>query len=167
MKNLIQKIVLFIFICILLFISYTKFILKEDVIKIGGIATFVVLTGSMEPTIQAGEMIVVKEENAYQIGDIVTYREEKDFLVTHRIVKIDGENITTKGDNNNLEDKTIKEGQILGKVIFQSKLCGFIILYLLKPITLILIIFLLVQNTLFQILNEKTIKEVKNTENKK
>lgn len=169
MRNLLKQIILYFFICILIFISYSKFILKNDVIKIFGIATFVVLTGSMEPTIQPGEMIIIKETDNYKSNDIITYREDKNFLVTHRIIRVNEEGIVTKGDNNNIEDKEIKKEQILGKVIFQSKLFGFFILYLLKPITLLLIFILLIKDFIFQSLNKenKKNKEVTNVEGKK
>lgn len=169
MRNLLKQIILYFFICILIFISYSKFILKNDVIKIFGMATFVVLTGSMEPTIQPGEMIIIKETDNYKSNDIITYREDKNFLVTHRIIRVNEEGIVTKGDNNNIEDKEIKKEQILGKVIFQSKLCGFFILYLLKPITLLLIFILLIKDFIFQSLNKgnKKNKEVTNVEGKK
>lgn len=169
MRNLLKQIILYFFICILIFISYSKFILKNDVIKIFGMATFVVLTGSMEPTIQPGEMIIIKETDNYKSNDIITYREDKNFLVTHRIIRVNEEGIVTKGDNNNIEDKEIKKEQILGKVIFQSKLFGFFILYLLKPITLLLIFILLIKDFIFQSLNKenKKNKEVTNVEGKK
>ena len=98
-----------------------------------------------------------------------TSKYNKNFLVTHRIIRVNEEGIVTKGDNNNIEDKEIKKEQILGKVIFQSKLCGFFILYLLKPITLLLIFILIIKDFIFQSLNKenKKNKEVTNVEGKK
>lgn len=56
-------------------------------------------------------------------GDIITYS-ENDYFVTHRIIKKDGKELITKGDNNNEEDKKINESKILGKVIFSSIIIG-------------------------------------------
>lgn len=145
MKETIQKIFLIIIIFILLFTLYSKFILKEELIKLYNTAILVVLTGSMEPTIKSGEMIIIKEQTDYNVDDIVTYKEDRNFFVTHRIINKYENKYETKGDNNNLIDETIDKDQIEGKVIYHSKVCGFFILYLLKPITLIVIIIFIVK----------------------
>lgn len=145
MKQIIQKVFLIIIIFILLFTLYSKFILKEELIKLYNTAILVVLTGSMEPTIKSGEMIIIKEQTDYNIDDIVTYKEDRNFFVTHRIVNKYEDKYETKGDNNNLIDESINKDQIEGKVIYHSKVCGFFILYLLKPITLIVIIIFIVK----------------------
>ena len=145
MKQTIQKIFLIIIIFILLFTLYSKFILKEELIKLYNTAILVVLTGSMEPTIKCGEMIMIKEQTDYNVDDIVTYKEDRNFFVTHRIINKYENKYETKGDNNNLIDETIDKDQIEGKVIYHSKVCGFFILYLLKPITLIVIIIFIVK----------------------
>lgn len=145
MKQTIQKIFLIIIIFILLFTLYSKFILKEEIIKLYNTAILVVLTGSMEPTIKSGEMIIIKEQTDYNVDDIVTYKEDRNFFVTHRIINKYENKYETKGDNNNLIDETIDKDQIEGKVIYHSKVCGFFILYLLKPITLIVIIIFIVK----------------------
>ncbi len=145
MKQIIQKIFLIIIIFILLFTLYSKFILKEELIKLYNTAILVVLTGSMEPTIKSGEMIIIKEQTDYNVDDIVTYKEDRNFFVTHRIINKYEDKYETKGDNNNLIDELIDKDQIEGKVIYHSKVCGFFILYLLKPITLIVIIIFIVK----------------------
>ncbi len=145
MKQIIQKIFLIIIIFILLFTLYSKFILKEELIKLYNTAILVVLTGSMEPTIKSGEMIIIKEQTNYNVDDIVTYKEDRNFFVTHRIINKYENKYETKGDNNNLVDEPIDKDQIEGKVIYHSKVCGFFILYLLKPITLIVIIIFIVK----------------------
>ena len=143
MKQTIQKIFLIIIIFILLFTLYSKFILKEELIKLYNTAILVVLTGSMEPTIKSGEMIIIKEQTDYNVDDIVTYKEDRNFFVTHRIINKYENKYETKGDNNNLIDETIDKDQI--EVIYHSKVCGFFIIYLLKPITLIVIIIFIVK----------------------
>jgi signal peptidase len=69
-----------------------------------------VLSGSMEPTFMTGSIIAVKPvENAATLkkGDIITFKESEDKLITHRIVEVNKSGnqtmYTTKGDNN--EDK--------------------------------------------------------------
>lgn len=169
--NVFQNLILILLILVLIFTLYSKYILKTNLIKINGIAFFVVLTGSMEPEIEAGEMIIIKEYDSYKVGDIVTYSDD-DFFITHRIIQISNENIITKGDNNNIEDHDIILSQIQGKVIFHSKILGFFILYLLKPITILYILICLFKDSfvkLYEInLKDKILKKAKNTnENRK
>ncbi|MBR3697841.1 MAG: hypothetical protein IKM97_06300 [Clostridia bacterium] len=52
------------------------------------IGILIVVTGSMEPSINIKEMIVIKEQKDYKIGDIVTYKDNNNNFVTHRIVNI-------------------------------------------------------------------------------
>ncbi|QKY68984.1 signal peptidase I SipW [Lentibacillus sp. CBA3610] len=70
-----------------------------------------VLSGSMEPNIQTGSIIAVKpggDMTRFQNGDVITYMEEAEKLVTHRVVDVmnNGEHVMyqTKGDNNDAPD---------------------------------------------------------------
>ncbi|WP_026703036.1 signal peptidase I SipW [Salibacterium aidingense] len=71
-----------------------------------------VLSGSMEPTFQTGSIIAIEptEENGteYQEGDIITFQQDRDTLVTHRITEVNesGSQVIykTKGDNNDAAD---------------------------------------------------------------
>src|SRR5699024_10647649 len=66
-----------------------------------------VLSGSMEPLIQTGSVIVVRQTDGtdhFQEGDIVTFVTEEKLLVTHRIIEVEGAEYITKGDNNNGPD---------------------------------------------------------------
>lgn len=70
-----------------------------------------VLSGSMEPDIQTGSIIAVKlaeDKTSYKAGDVITFQEAEDFLVTHRITEVvsNGDSVLyrTKGDNNQSED---------------------------------------------------------------
>jgi signal peptidase I len=66
-----------------------------------------VLSGSMEPTFKTGSIIAVKpveEPAALKKGDVVTFLQQDNTIVTHRIVEVikNGDNtmFQTKGDNN-------------------------------------------------------------------
>ena len=92
-------------------------ILKKDYADMFGYTFFEVATGSMADTINIGDVVVVKVNDEVKENDIIVYKEENSFI-THRIIKIDGQNLITRGDANNSEDKPIKSSQILGKVIY-------------------------------------------------
>jgi len=89
-------------------------ILKKDISTVGGYGMLEVVSGSMEPTIKVGDIIVIDvEDKDYKIGDIITFSKDNSF-VTHRIISLDGDYLTTKGDNiNNTEDDPISLNQIL------------------------------------------------------
>ena len=114
-----QIILIVILLIILLYVLYSKYIAKNSVTKIFGYGFLVVVTGSMEPEIKSGELIIIKDSSEYDVGDIITY-EIDGYLVTHRIVKIEENQITTKGDSNNEEDLEINDNQVVGKVIYHS-----------------------------------------------
>jgi len=70
-----------------------------------------VLSGSMEPSIKTGSIIAVKtggDMTRFKENDVITFMEEDEKLVTHRIVEVikSGEQVMyrTKGDNNATED---------------------------------------------------------------
>ena len=88
-----------------------KTLYPHKVPDIMGIKPFIVLTGSMEPNIKTGDLVLVKEVNIEQLkeGDIIAFRHiEEDVVLIHRIVGIETEEeiiLRTKGDNNQTEDK--------------------------------------------------------------
>ena len=87
-----------------------------------------VKTGSMEDNIHVGDYILIVRKDDYNVGDVVTF-EKYDGFITHRIIKIDGDTITTKGDANNVEDDTIDKKTIVGKVIISGGIVNIIINY--------------------------------------
>lgn len=81
-----------------------------------GYGAAVVLSGSMEPEFSKGDLIFVKETLEYAENDIVVFQDGST-LVVHRIIEIDDEKITTKGDANNVADEPITQEMIKGEVI--------------------------------------------------
>lgn len=111
-----------------------------------GYKTFVIVSGSMEPTIMTEDAILVKEvaQDKIKIGDIISFS-QGETIVTHRIVEIIEENgktkYKTKGDNNHIEDKEkIAYEQIEGKYQFKINQFGIVTEILKSKITLIILI---------------------------
>ena len=100
-----------------------------------------VKTGSMENDIHAGDYILIVKQNDYKIGDVVTF-EKADGFITHRIVKKDGDMITTKGDANNVEDEEINKNTIVGKVVMSGGIINIVINYKYALIGFLLSIYL-------------------------
>jgi signal peptidase I len=100
------------------------------VLLAAGLKTFTVVSGSMEPNIKNGSLIVVKKYPTYKRNDLIAFHSNQAAdTITHRIVKIEqtkgGYLIYTKGDNNaNFDEGTIKPDDIIGKIIFTLPLIG-------------------------------------------
>ena len=82
------------FIIILIVLYYTFFIIytllnPNKTPSLFGFKTFSIISGSMAPEINIGDLIIVrKDENMkYSVGDIVSFRNNED-VITHRIVEI-------------------------------------------------------------------------------
>ena len=100
----------------------------------------VVLSGSMEPAIMVDELIIVKAEDSYEVGDVVVYQSGS-MMVVHRIMDMDGERVITRGDANNMDDSPVELAQIKGKVIYHIPKVGGVVRILKTPVaTLILIV---------------------------
>lgn len=138
-KSLIIKIIYIIIIPIVLYDIYlivqTR-INPEKTPNIFGIKTFTIISGSMAPTINVNDIIIIKETGQLDIqkNDIITFR-VNDEIVTHKVVNIEVEDnqlvYTTKGDNNEVTDLCkIRydqiEGKYIGKIPFLGKIFAFL-----------------------------------------
>ena len=96
-----------------------------------GIRPYVVYSGSMEPGIPTGAVVFVKEEKfSPKKGDIITFH-NGNTVITHRVVKNTDGICTTKGDANKTADPvTVKESQIVGRVVFHLPYLGYVIHFL-------------------------------------
>ncbi|AIM15344.1 signal peptidase [Bacillus sp. X1(2014)] len=110
-SNLVTIIMFFILILILFAVISSKVSGGEP--SIFGYQIKTVLSGSMEPGIKTGSIIVVKpggDMKRFKKGDIITYKTGDDVIVTHRVTKVlkDGNEVSyqTKGDNNKTVDMT-------------------------------------------------------------
>lgn len=96
---------------------------------LGQYRSFLVQSGSMEPSIMTGDIIIVKSSFQYLKNDVVTFEDYQQRRVTHRIVDIqNNNNITTKGDANRSSDsENITVKQIIGKVILVIPKLGYLV----------------------------------------
>ena len=71
---------------------------------------------SMYPTIKEGDVCICMQKDSYKANDIVVFfmKLDDEYIgIAHRIIGINGENITTRGDNNEFLDAQIKQENIL------------------------------------------------------
>lgn len=122
-KKIIINLIIFILGIIAIIAIWTSIQLNvqnKEYVNMFGYSMFSTATGSMSPTMEKGDIVFVKigeDSNQLKERDIITYKQDNEFI-THRIIKIDGENIITKGDNNNTQDEAITKDAIVGKVVF-------------------------------------------------
>ena len=100
--------------------------------KLFGFQPFVVLSSSMEPVIETGSVLFTNTKDTdVEINDIVTYQlniENKELLVTHRIIDIQDGLYITKGDNNDVQDMVpLSNEQIIGTYAFHIPKVGYYI----------------------------------------
>ncbi|MBS4174342.1 signal peptidase I [Bacillus sp. FJAT-49736] len=98
-----------------------------------GYKVMTVLSGSMSPRVEAGDVVIVKPSDPMQakVNDVITYKLDSNTLVTHRIVKVmnkDGKVFfQTKGDANNVADeKLVATDQVVGSLFFHIPKAGYV-----------------------------------------
>ncbi len=113
----------------------------------GNVKIKIVKSGSMEPAIRTGSIVVIKPSPVYTIGEIITFGEDTRLAIptTHRIVAIrqaDGVTyFSTKGDANEEADpKETKSSDVIGRVLISVPYAGFVLDFAKKPVGFSLLI---------------------------
>lgn len=144
-----------------------SFINPKETPDFFGYKSFVIVSGSMEPTIMTDDAIFVKEvpQKEIKTNDIISFS-QGGTIVTHRVIGITEENgvkkYKTKGDNNNTEDREkITYEQIEGKYQFKINQFGTIIKILKSKITLAILVIMIVIISCYRSKMEKKREERK------
>ena len=113
--------------CTLIIKSYVN---KDEVPSLAGVFPMIVLTDSMYPAIESGDLIICHTAQAEEIavGDVISFYDPMGngtSVVTHRVLEIQNEDgellFITKGDNNNVEDQVpVTAEELIG--IYQSRI---------------------------------------------
>ena len=113
----------------------------------GSIKLYSVQSGSMEPSIHLGSIVIDKPMSSYQVNDVITFKEAANpqITITHRINAIDikqGQTYyVTKGDANNAVDTDNRPASsVLGKVIYSIPVLGYVVSFAKTGAGLILLI---------------------------
>ena len=107
-----------------------SYINADEVPSVGGMFPMIVLTDSMYPVIESGDLILchTAEADEIQVDDVISFYDPMGSgtsVVTHRVMEVivdDGEiQFRTKGDNNNAEDTAlVPADNLIG--IYQSRI---------------------------------------------
>ena len=139
------RIIYYIFIILIVAIAL---LLIVSVLPItGNYKLMIVQSGSMEPAIRMGSLVIVKPCDDYEIGDVITFGKitKTETPTTHRIhdIKVNEGKILyiTKGDANEDPDgKEVPEREVFGKVLFSIPYFGYAVDFAKKPLGFALII---------------------------
>jgi len=134
-----------------------------------GITPYIVLSGSMEPTIKTGSLCFINKHTSFKDikeKDIIAYKLSNKTLVTHRAIKITKSCIITKGDNNNIDDGcNVTKDNFVGKNVFWIPKLGYIIkLFQTTKGKIIFISFLIILLAFGLLFGENNNKEIKKEE---
>lgn len=133
-----------------------SFINPNEIPDIFGYKPFIIVSRSMEPTINKNDAIFIKEvpKSSLQVNDIIAFQDSGS-IVTHRIVAIEEDDgivkYQTKGDNNTKRDKKkVTYDEIEGEYQFKINGLGVILNIIQSKITLIILIVIVVFHYFYQ-----------------
>lgn len=143
-KRLLAIVITIILTLILIFNVYNMIcvrVLGKDLATINGYGVLEVVSGSMEPTIHVGDMIIIDtKDKEYNEQEIVTFYDKQGSFVTHRIISLDGDVMITKGDNNDSEDGEVQTSKIVGTYVTKLNGVGKILSAFKSPLTMVMIL---------------------------
>ena len=116
-----------------------KGLVKDKMPMPFGYGMSVVLSGSMESRLSVDDLVIIKATDNYKVDDIVLFQDGNS-LVIHRIIKIDGDTVTTKGDANNTADEPIQKSQIKGVLVYDIAGLGAVVNILKQPVSVFIIL---------------------------
>ncbi len=123
-----------------------SYMYPERVPDFAGYKPFIVLSGSMEPAIMAGDLIVTKNvdpENV-AVGDVISFRVENDIMVSHRVTEVQttgGLSFLTKGDANvGMDAVSVQPETIEGLYIWRGAGLGKFAIFLQTPIGMLIFV---------------------------
>ncbi len=113
-------------------------VFRNDFPTVFGYGSAEVVSDSMETEISRGDWIIVRRENSYEVGDIVTFKDGSGYT-THRIIAtLEDGRYQTQGDNNDSPDAIpVFPKQVVGSVRLVIPNMGRIMGYFRQPIGLI------------------------------
>ena len=163
LKFFLYPLIAFILICdVYLILQVMK--KPTDTAQLFGYRCFSVASGSMEPTLQIGDLIITKEKEQkdIKVGDIISFKEDNN-TITHRVIKVISQNgeilYQTKGDNNNVSDeKNIKYEDVEGVYVNRIPKLGKVYIYIQK--TPVVISILIIMYIVYKIVEIKENRKI-------
>lgn len=119
---------------ILLVAAVVPFVVFAVPQVVGADHGFVILSGSMEPGLSPGDVVIVAATADVAAGDIVTFDDGNAVPTTHRVVGTADGQFVTKGDANEEPDsRLVAREDLVGRVVLSIPLVGHVILWANTP----------------------------------
>jgi len=111
----------------------------------GSMHLLTVLSGSMNPEMNPGDVVVSTYTNPeeIQINDIITFAfvDNPKKCITHRVINITNEGFQTKGDaNEDPDQRTVQSSEVIGKVVLTIPYIGYLPHFAQSPLGFITLI---------------------------
>ena len=123
-----KKIITILFVIIVIFIILCfciRLYLKNNIIlKISDYNAIIEKSDEMNPEISKNEMIIFRENDEYDLDDVILYKNYNGNYLIRRIVQIDEYGFIAKADNKDNVEPSEEIDTILGKVFYHSRLLG-------------------------------------------
>ncbi|HDQ88596.1 MAG TPA: signal peptidase I [candidate division WWE3 bacterium] len=106
-----------------------------------------VTSGSMEPRIPKGSLILIEKTTSAKKGEVITFRVDSGSLITHRVIEIEklgwDKLYYTKGDANDSPDGiALSSTDIVGKVVFTLPYIGYVLKFAVSPLFLLFLFYI-------------------------
>lgn len=75
----------------------------------------------MFPLVPDGTLLLVQPGAPYRVGDILLVRLDDERWAAHRLIRLDGERVVLRGDNNPFEDAPVEKGHVVGPVVLMLR----------------------------------------------
>ena len=121
---------------------------KEAISNEMPVRFLVIKSASMSPTLNVNDIVIIVKSNSYEIGDIISYQNDSNELITHRLIEKENGDFITKGDYNNSSDEKLVLGKnVIGKVVFVIDTKAKMIVAILTCIAIIFYILILLKRS--------------------
>lgn len=139
---------------VVLIVAIVPFVVFAVPQVVGADHSFVILSGSMEPTTSPGDVVIVDASAPISVGSIITFDDGNTVPTTHRVVAIEDGQYVTQGDaNSNPDAQPVSPDNVLGRVTLTIPFIGHVILWVNTPLGYVSLVVgplvLLVANELF------------------
>lgn len=127
---------------LLLWIALLGFVALVGLGRVTPYEALVVRSGSMEPTIPIGSIVIVdRAAHSPTIGTIASFREPDGSVVTHRIVGIEAGRYLTRGEaNSSVDAERRPPATLYGTVVASVPLAGYAVHALQQPAAFLLLL---------------------------
>lgn len=88
----------------------------EEMPMFFGVASAAVVSGSMEPEINVGDVVIIRAQDSYGVGDVISFSNGDGTYTTHRVRSVREDGYETRGDANNVSEE-VNKSAVVGKVV--------------------------------------------------